>query len=85
MVAGYLQADGEAMFSMLNEMAIFVFSAANMLWLLGMIGVCALEAGGLRVAEMALSAIGGAAFAAMFFGLIGEGRGSGRRCSHADP
>ena len=71
MIAGYLQADTEAAFTVLNEMAVFVFTASNMLWLLGILGVYAGESGWLRVAGVSLSAIGSVAFLAMFLGIIG--------------
>ena len=71
MISGFLEADTEADFAVLNEMAIFVFVAANMLWLLGMAGVYLRENGWLRIAGTGLAAIGSLAFLAMFFGLIG--------------
>ena len=71
MIAGYPQADTEAVFTVLNEMAVFVFAASNMLWLLGILGVYAGESGWLRVAGVSLSAIGSVAFLAMFLGIIG--------------
>ena len=71
MISGYLEAGTEADFAVLNEIAIFVFTAANMLWLLGMTGVYFRENGWLRIVGTSLAAIGALAFMAMFFGLIG--------------
>lgn len=71
MISGYLEADTEADFTVLSEMTIFVFAAANMLWLLGMTGVYFRESGWLRIAGTSLATIGALAFLAMFFGLIG--------------
>ncbi len=74
MIAGYLEAGTEAEFSTLNEMAVFIFAGANMLWLFGMIGVYAGESGWLRVLGMALSTLAALAFLALFLGLIGMGQ-----------
>ena len=71
MIAGYLQAGSESEFAVLNEMAIFIFAAANMLWLLGMAGVYFREHGWLRVAGSSLAAIGALAFFGMFTGVLG--------------
>jgi hypothetical protein len=69
MLGGYPKVASEEMFQIVNSMAVWVFAASNLIWLLGMTGVYQEENGWIKYTGMALALIGGVIFLTIVLGL----------------
>jgi len=69
MLGGYPKVASEETFQIINNMAVWVFAASNLIWLLGMTGVYQAEKGWIKYLGMTLALIGGVVFLTIVLGL----------------
>jgi len=69
MLGGYPKVASEETFQIINNMAVWVFAASNLIWLLGMAGVYQAEKGWIKYLGITLSLIGGVVFLTIVLGL----------------
>jgi len=69
MLGGYSKVVSEESFYLINNMAVWVFAASNLIWLFGMVGVYQAEQGWIKHLGMVLALIGGIIFLTIFLGL----------------
>ena len=69
MLGGYPKVASEETFQIVNNMAIWVFAASNLIWLLGMAGVYQAEKGWIKYLGITLALIGGVIFLIIILGI----------------
>jgi hypothetical protein len=69
MLGGYPKVASEETFQIVNNMAIWIFAASNLIWLLGMAGVYQAEKGWIKYLGITLALIGGVVFLTIVLGL----------------
>ncbi len=69
MLGGYPKVASEETFQIVNNMAIWVFAASNLIWLLGMAGVYQAEKGWIKYLGTTLALIGGVIFLIVILGI----------------
>jgi len=69
MLGGYPKVVSEETFLIINNMAIWIFAASNLIWLLGMAGVYKAEKGWIKYLGITLALIGGVIFLTIVLGL----------------
>ena len=69
MLGGYPKVASEETFQIINNMAVWVFAASNLIWLLGMAGVYEAEKGWIKYLGLTLSLIGSVIFLIVILGI----------------
>ena len=69
MLGGYPKVASEETYQIVNNMAVWVFAASNLIWLLGMAGVYQSEKGWIKYLGMTLALVGGIIFLTIVLGL----------------
>jgi hypothetical protein len=69
MLGGYPKVASEETFQIVNNMAIWVFAASNLIWLLGMAGVYQAEKGWIKYLGITLALIGSVIFLIIILGI----------------
>ena len=66
MLGGYPAVQSEEMYHLINRLAVVVFAAANLLWIIGMAGLYAYEEGWIKYIGTGIAVVAGALFTFVF-------------------